>query len=321
MAAIHGQSAKALRYFRKHTASLAVYWVYVARANYENVAWPSLTKLAAEAGWSYNNVRDARAWLVEVEALEAVQHYVRPEWRALPKADKAKRVNLDKSEYYRPTGHLRIKGQLLPLLYFGGHEAADIDHQPADESTVDPSMSPIDQSGDNARGDHELISSISTRPHFNVLNTTRLKYKDGKPVDPIGFGLEVNAVFYGYLDALVAVEREQVAAYEHLWREHGQDAKALALARIKPKQLQDFIQAKYTDTQDSFWRDIDTPLPLKQVVKQIAGWLKRQQNAQERAQKVFVASDAQPPAPALSEAEFEALKAQGRAALRAEVKP
>ena len=117
MPVIHGGSHAAIRFMRQAPASLAVYWLYLAHANDEGVAWPTLRGLRTETGWSINECHDGRRWLVEHGALEAVTGYIRPQWRELPAQQRARRINLDQSEYYRTTGVLVVKGKTYPMLF------------------------------------------------------------------------------------------------------------------------------------------------------------------------------------------------------------
>jgi hypothetical protein len=122
---IHGYSHHTLKHFRANPAALAVFWVYVSRMNKDNVAWPSVRGLGRDTGWSDKACHKARAWLVEHQALERVEGYIRPEWQTLPEQTRAQLLNLDKAEYYRPTGTITIEGQVLSLLYVGGKEQGD----------------------------------------------------------------------------------------------------------------------------------------------------------------------------------------------------
>lgn len=124
---IHGSSHQVIKFMRKNSAALAVYWIYISRTNAENVAYPALRKLAVDTGWSINLCKDARDWLVEHKALEEVSDYVRPSWRTLEENEKKKKLNLDKAEYYRPTGNIEIDGKSYSLLYFGNRELSDIE--------------------------------------------------------------------------------------------------------------------------------------------------------------------------------------------------
>src|SRR3990172_12886779 len=126
---IHGQSHKAIRLFRKQPAALAVLWIYASRTNYDNVAWPSVRGLAHDTGWGKEACLNARAFLVQHEALEVVEHYVRPAWRDLKLADRTRRLNLDKAEYFRPTGKLVIDDKKYPILYSGGDFSAGIEDE------------------------------------------------------------------------------------------------------------------------------------------------------------------------------------------------
>ncbi len=130
---IHGQSHKVLKHLREEPAALAVLWIYASRTNRDNVAWPSSRGLAHDTGWGREACLKARAYLVEHEALEEVKDYVRPDWRKLEPADKARRLNLDKAEYYRPTGKFVINGKTYPVFYYGGDSPS-----PVEDETLTP---------------------------------------------------------------------------------------------------------------------------------------------------------------------------------------
>jgi hypothetical protein len=51
-------------------AALAVFLIYVSRANKERVAWPSIGGLARDTGLSPNSVKKARRFLMENGYLE-----------------------------------------------------------------------------------------------------------------------------------------------------------------------------------------------------------------------------------------------------------
>lgn len=125
---IHGKSTAALKFLREEPAALAVYWCYVARSNIDNVAWPSADGLARDTGWDKATCLKGRGLLVQLKALERVEKYIRPQWRSLTGKPLSQRLNLDKSEYYRPTGVLSIKGATYNLLYISGNDENDIDH-------------------------------------------------------------------------------------------------------------------------------------------------------------------------------------------------
>lgn len=160
---IHGKSHEALKAFRKKSAALAVYWVYVSRMNNEGVTWPSVAKIASDTGWSKDTCHDARTYLVSVNALERVDGYVRPAWRELKPQDRTRKVNLDKSEYYRPTGFIMLNGKKLPLLYNGADEASAIDADTADEPSGIRQSLTSDESG------HQPPSDI--KDHRTVLDS------------------------------------------------------------------------------------------------------------------------------------------------------
>lgn len=117
MSTIHGGSHKAIRYFREPPAALSVLWIYCARRNHEGIAYPSLRGLVNDTGWSINLCRDARDWLVQHLALERVEGYVRPDWRALEEKALKRRLVLDHSEYFKVTGRWVWEGKTYPILY------------------------------------------------------------------------------------------------------------------------------------------------------------------------------------------------------------
>lgn len=125
---IHGKSTAALKFLRKEPAALAVYWCYVARSNGEGVAWPSGDGLARDTGWDKATCLKGRNLLVELKALELVEKYIRPQWRSLTGKPLAQKLNLDRSEYYRPTATITVKGTIYNLLYVGGNDENDIDN-------------------------------------------------------------------------------------------------------------------------------------------------------------------------------------------------
>lgn len=125
-AVIHGQSHKVLKHLRKPSAALAVYWLYCSRTNNEGVSWSSLERLAKDTGWSINSLTAARRYLVKHKALESVKKYVQPRWRKLPADELKLKLQLDRNEYFRPTGHfITDDGEVLPLLYSGGDAHPD----------------------------------------------------------------------------------------------------------------------------------------------------------------------------------------------------
>ncbi len=143
---IHGLSHKAIAAFRDTPAALAVYWIYVSRMNKDGVAWPSAAGLARNTGWVKDTVLIGRYWLVEHEALEEVKDYIRPEWRNLDEKTKQQKLNLDRSEYYRPTGYIILNEKKYPMLYHGGNETSDIESE--DTRTNPPIVDPIDHRPD-----------------------------------------------------------------------------------------------------------------------------------------------------------------------------
>lgn len=154
---IHGRSTKALRHLHAAPAALAVYWCYVARINQEGVAWPSGRGLEHDTGWNEETCLKGRALLVELQALVQVKDYIRPDWRELEPKDMARRRNLDKSQYYRPTGYIVVAGKKIPMLYTGGDEPNDIDEPAPDARSGRASTPPI-------------IDQADTRPNRAELN-------------------------------------------------------------------------------------------------------------------------------------------------------
>lgn len=121
---IHGGSHSALKHFRKNGAALAVYWEYISRTNYDNVSWPSLNGLAKNTGFSKQSCLNARHWLIEHGALERVEGYIRPQWRGLSGDELTQKLNLDQSEYYRPTGIVVVGDKTYKMLYFGSDDSS-----------------------------------------------------------------------------------------------------------------------------------------------------------------------------------------------------
>lgn len=160
---IHGASHHAIKHFRENPAAMPVYWVYLARTNHENVAFPSLRGLSRDTGWSVNACKDARQWLVKHQALEKVEGYIRPGWRKLSKADRARKMNFDKSEYYRPTGVLQVGESIFAMLYVGAFTPSDIeevaDVSPDDTSGVSD-VSPDDTSEGGSDVSPDTTSSV-----------------------------------------------------------------------------------------------------------------------------------------------------------------
>lgn len=182
--AIHGRSHRAIRVFHDKVAALSVYWIYVSRANYEGVAWPTIVGLNRDTGWSKDTCSEAKALLIAARALEPVPGYIRPAWRNLEKAALARRLNLDKSEYLRPTGYIMVNGEAMPLLYFGGDEVADIDS--LDEAPdIPPRRTPT--TPDIKRGLPELDSNTTEDSQGPLLEEGKEKREDDSA--PVGAGV------------------------------------------------------------------------------------------------------------------------------------
>lgn len=159
---IHGSSHSAIKHFRDNPAAMSVYWVYLARANNEGVAWSSLRGLETDTGWNKDTCAKARKWLVEHGALEAVNKYIRPEWRKLKKTEQRQKVNIDTSEYYRPTGVLTIGNVTYTMLYHGSLDAK------AEETEDEPvgvqagqTPTPSDADAFRRRPDRTELNTIS----------------------------------------------------------------------------------------------------------------------------------------------------------------
>lgn len=170
-AAIHGKSHAVLKHFRKTPAALAVYWIYIARSNRDSVAWPSLAGLARDTGWNKTTCQEAREFLVKHHALQRVSDYVRPEWRDLEPKKQVQRLNLDKAEYYHPTGYIDIGGKRHWLLYFGGESASDIDEPAPFEGEKDDILP--GRTSTESDIDPVLTSdALGVQRHRTELNTT-----------------------------------------------------------------------------------------------------------------------------------------------------
>jgi DnaD/phage-associated family protein len=164
---IHGASHKALKFMRKEPAALSVYWVYISRTNAENVSYPSLRGLANDTGWAINTCKKAREWLVAHKALEEVAAYVRPEWRTLHEDDRALKENLDRAEYYRPTGKIVVDGVTYSMLYFGKSEDTGIEEYDVlpHDTSPDAHVSPDDTS--------PCITPLHVAPDDTELSTSK----------------------------------------------------------------------------------------------------------------------------------------------------
>lgn len=123
--------------------------------------------------------------------------------------------------------------------------------------------------------------TVPTRKQYPVFYTVGMKYKDGLSIDPLQFIMDVNAIFYAYLDTLKDVGREKAAMYDYLWQEHREDCKNLALARVTPDDVRDYIKSRYDPTikTNQFWISQDEGMPLKNVVKGIAAFIARKSKA------------------------------------------
>lgn len=125
---IHWESPKALRLFRKNPASLAVYWCYVSRMNNEAIAYPSIRGIARETGWNTKTVHKARQYLIEIGALTPVDKGVRADLaKKYTGPELQRRVNLDRSEFYRVNDTFTVAGETYCMLFNGAQQRAAID--------------------------------------------------------------------------------------------------------------------------------------------------------------------------------------------------
>lgn len=106
---LHWSLRQALPYLRDD-GRLAVLVAYILHANQRNRAWPSVETLIAETGYGRNSVIEAKKWLVEVGALEAV-----PAERRTGDDELALHP---RSDLFQITGLLRIEGEVIPFLHF-----------------------------------------------------------------------------------------------------------------------------------------------------------------------------------------------------------
>lgn len=170
-AAIHGKSHAVLKHFRKTPAALAVYWIYIARSNDDSVAWPSLAGLARDTGWNKDTCQEAREFLVKHHALQRVLNYVRPAWRGLDSKKQKRQLNLDRSEYYHPTGYIDIGGKRHWMLYFGGKAESGIDEPASFEGEKDDVL-PRRTSKPSDVGWGLISDGADVRRHRTELNTS-----------------------------------------------------------------------------------------------------------------------------------------------------
>lgn len=176
---VHGHSHKALKHFRKCPAALSVYWVYIARANIDNVAWPSIRGLAEDTGWSRTECHKARLWLVECNAIKEDTDYIRPMWRHLPAQKLAQKRNFDRAKYYRPTGFIEPSGDPLRL-YF------DLLYAPENRE-ADPHVD-TDESADVLQGSTSdaCTTGLDIQQGGTELNTIEENELDSTSSDPNG---------------------------------------------------------------------------------------------------------------------------------------
>lgn len=260
MNAIHGRSHAAIRHFKKQSGALEVYWIYVSRINQDNVSWPSLRGLVRDTGWSINTVTAARQWLIDHKALIEIADYVRPEWRALPDKDLARKLQMDRSVYCRPTGYLEIENRRYPVLYIPGHEPSDIE---LDVSPGETSPRPTSDATRHRPGDTELNTNIELdTPKQNLVPDKTSSTPDGVEADRKAANKAASALIKAWLDAAQVIDP---GAYQ----KKGVRSLALALheAGVTPDDVTAFVADK---RDDDFW--CDKRITLKLVADEILPW-------------------------------------------------
>lgn len=125
---IDGRSCAGIKHLDKQRKAQTIYWIYASRVNQENVAWPGIESLSNDADTSKHTAGAARKWLIEHKALEPVPDYVRPDWRELPAQERARKLNFDRAEYFRPTGFIEWEGERYPISIFNSHVPRPTSH-------------------------------------------------------------------------------------------------------------------------------------------------------------------------------------------------
>lgn len=171
---IHGASHDAIKLFRKNPAALAVYWIYCARVNQDNIAWPSLRGLAHDTGWAAETCRKARNWLVKHKALALRDDYVRPDWRGLPADERKNKQDFDRAKYYQPSGIIEVSGIIYPMLY---DAAKDAQPEPEQISEVTPEKEQ-NKSPDVSPASASMYNRVHHAPASTELNTISKLSKD-----------------------------------------------------------------------------------------------------------------------------------------------
>lgn len=268
MSSIHGLSHKALKYFRKKPATLAVYWIYVSRTNHEGVAWPTIRGLKRDTGWSADSCAEARTWLVNHQALEKVEKYVQPNWRNLEAKIKAQRVNLDQSEYYRPTGYLVVDDVKYSMLYFGAMEVSDIETEEQDSSHVRPRRTTKlsnNEAIEQRPGSTELGISISEPA---TSNTKPDSIKDSAPIGTPPVQVPVVATIEEKID-VVGLAEEYVAKIAPPKPKNPRQEAACIAWGIEPGWLAETLAKQTMGGENKGKRKeyaIDPPMPPVEVV-------------------------------------------------------
>lgn len=186
---IRGASAPVLRHFRKETAALAVFWDYCSRTNKDNVATVSLEQLSSDTDYCVNSCAKARKYLIELQALEPVIGYVRPEWRDLPEDERKQLLNLDRSEYFRPTGYIVVDGERLSVLFNGSDDLSRDDR--SKPQTSPDILSDLAQN-DRSEPERKIIdlSPHQTSVGSDVSRVRAESLKDSKTLDQETLDLE-----------------------------------------------------------------------------------------------------------------------------------
>ena len=113
--------------------------------------------------------------------MEAVDGYIRPEWRSLAPAQLAQKKNLSKAEYYRPTGKLTADGKVYHLLYNGADDTNTIDTDVLPERTPEASADVLPDLTSSAVGVQPGSTELNSSIHLDSIES-KLDSKDSAPV-------------------------------------------------------------------------------------------------------------------------------------------
>lgn len=271
---IHGRSTAALKHLRECPAALAVYWCYVARMNNEGVAWPSGRGLQHDTAWNRASCLNGRELLVKLGALELVKDYVRPEWRELPDEAKAKKLGMDRAEYYRPTGKLAVDGRVYHMLYNGSDEANTIDadvtrgkssnqadglpHRPSTPQTIYATDHLQDRPELNSRIHLDSTAQLDSSSHTSAPDGAGTGNKPDKPIRKGKGKVSEDASEAQAVTALIAAwlatggangsKIIEPTAYGNTTKR--KEAQAMHAEGITPAVVTDYLRSKHTDR---FW--------------------------------------------------------------------